>query len=152
MAYYAHISNEQYTVADRARLEEARGEKDVIINDNMTSDGYVALKNIYGTKNTSDTLKTLQAELNALYADRENPPAQEDVDVLNTAIQDEKDTLAEEAQELLEQMEELANQDTEELTEEITALETSIANTPYIVTHVATGVDEIKYVSGDSSA
>ena len=152
MAYYAHISNEQYTVADRARLQEAKGEKDVIINDNMTSDGYVALKNIYGTKNTSDTLETLQAELNALYADIENPPAQEDVDALNTAIQDEKDTLAEEAQELLEQMEELANQDTEELTEEITALETSIANTPYIVTHVATGVDEIKYVSGDSSA
>ena len=102
MAHYAYISNEEFTVSDRARLEEARGEKDVIINDNMTSDGYVALKNIYGTKNTSDTLETLQAELNALYADIDNPPAQEDVDALNTAIQDEKDTLAEEAQELLE--------------------------------------------------
>ena len=152
MAHYAYISNEQYTVADRARLEEARGEKDVIIHDNMTSDGYVALKNIYGTKKTSDTLETLQAELNALYADIENPPAQEDVDALNTAIQDEKDTLAEEAQELLEQMEELANQDTEELTEEITALETSIANTPYVVTKVITGVSEVKYISGDSTA
>ena len=104
MAYYAKISNQEFTVSESARLREAQSEKSVIENDNRASDGYVALYNMYGTKNTSDTLESLQAELNALYADRENPPAQEDVDALNTAIQTEKDTLAEEAQELLEQM------------------------------------------------
>ncbi len=152
MAYYAHISNEQYTVADRARLEEARGEKDVIINDNMTSDGYKAIKDLYYGKNTSDTLEALQSDLRDLWPDIDSEPSQEDVDAINDAIAAEKAKLKLEADELLEQMEELANQDTEELTEEIAALETSIANTPYIVTHVATGVDEIKYVSGDSSA
>ena len=104
MAYYAKISNQEFTVSERARLMEARHEKSVIENDNRASDGYVALYNMYGTKNTSDTLESLQDELNALYADRENPPAQEDVDALNTAIQAEKDTLDEEATELLEQM------------------------------------------------
>ena len=152
MGHYAHISNEQYTVADRARLEEARGEKDAIIHDNMTSDGYKAIKDLYYGKNTSDTLEALQSDLNALYPDIDSEPSQEDVDAINDAIAAEKAKLKLEADELLEQMEELANQDTEELTEEIAALETSIANTPYIVTHVATGVDEIKYVSGDSSA
>ena len=152
MAYYAHISNEQYTVADRARLEEARGEKDVIINDNMTSDGYKAIKDLYYGKNTSDTLESLQSDLRDLWPDIDSEPSQEDVDAINDAIAAEKAKLKLEADELLEQMEELANQDTEELTEEIAALETSIANTPYIVTHVATGANEIKYVSGDSSA
>ena len=104
MAHYAKISNEEFTVSESARLREALNEKDVIENDNRASDGYVALENMYDTKHTSDTLESLQAELNALYVDRENPPAQEDVDALNTAIQAEKDTLAEEAQELLDQM------------------------------------------------
>jgi hypothetical protein len=47
MAYYAHISNEQYTVADRARLEEARREKDVIETANRASDEYADLKEAY---------------------------------------------------------------------------------------------------------
>ena len=153
MAYYAHISNEQYTVADRARLEEARGEKDVIETANRASDEYADLRETYGNSpSTSETLEGLQSDLNALYYDMDSEPSQEDVDAINDAIAAEKAKLKLEADELLEQMEELANQDTEELTEEITALETSIANTPYIVTHVASGANEIKYVSGDSSA
>lgn len=159
MAHYAYISNEEFTVADRARLQEARGEKDVIIHDNMDSDGYKAIKNLYQGKNTSDTLEALQSDLNALYPDIESEPAQEDIDAiqeeidaLNASIQAEKDKLKVEANELLQQMEELANQDTEELTAEIAELETSIANTPYVVTKVITGVSEVKYISGDSTA
>ena len=152
MAHYAYISNEQFTVADRARLEEARGEKDAIIHDNMDSDGYKAIKDLYYGKNTSDTLEALQSDLRDLWPDIDSEPSQEEIDALNASIQAEKDKLKAEADELLEQMEELANQDTEELTAEIAELETSIANTPYIVTKVITGVSEVKYISGDSSA
>jgi len=131
---------------------DARNEKGVIENDNRASDGYVALYNMYGTKNTSDTLESLQAELNALYEDIENPPAQEDVDALNTAIQAEKDTLAEEATELLEQMKILEEEGTEDLVAEIETLNTAIANALCRVTAMYTGADEIVMVAGDSSA
>jgi hypothetical protein len=152
MAHYAKISNEEFTVAERARLREALNEKDVIENDNRASDGYVALKNMYYSKNTSDTLETLQAELNALYSDIDNSPAQEDVDTLNSAIQAEKDALADEAQELLEQMNALEEEGTEDLVAEKQALETTISNALYRVTAVYTGSDEIVMKPGDSSA
>ena len=122
MAYYAKISNEEFTVAERARLEEIHNEINVIESDNRASDGYVALKNMYYSKNTSDTLETLQAELNALYSDIENPPAQEDVEAKKSAIQAEKDALAAEAQELLEQMNDLEEEGTEDLVAEKQAL------------------------------
>ena len=152
MAYYAKISNQEFTVSESARLREARHEKGVIEYDNISSDGYIALYNMYGTKNTSDTLESLQAELNALYVDRENPPAQEDVDALNTAIQTEKDTLAEEATELLEQMKILEEEGTEDLVAEIETLNTAIANALCRVTAMYTGTDEIVMVAGDSAA
>ena len=107
---------------------------------------------MYDTKNTSDTLKSLQAELNELYADIQNPPAQEDVDALNTAIQAEKDTLAEEAQELLDQMEILEAEGTEDLVAEIETLNTAIANALCRVTAIYSGVNEIVMIPGDSSA
>lgn len=152
MAHYAYISNEEFTVSDRARLEEARSEKDTIINNNMDSEEYKATEDLYFSKNTSDTLKTLQSDLNALYSDINNIPAQEEIDALNASIQAEKDELKAEADALLVQMEELTNQGTEVITTEITELETKIANTPYVVTKVMTGVSEVKYVSGDSTA
>jgi len=86
------------------------------------------------------------------YSDIENPPAQEDVDALNTAIQAEKDTLDEEAQELLEQMEILKTEGTEDLVAEIETLNTTIANALCRVTAMYTGADEIVMVAGDSSA
>ena len=151
MAYYAKISNQEFTVSESARLREARHEKSVIEADNRASDGYIAIKNMYGTKGPSDTLESLEAELNALYVDRENPPAQEDVDALNTAIQTEKDTLAEEATELLEQMKILEEEGTEDLVAEIETLNTAIANALCRVTAMYTGADEIVMVAGDSS-
>ena len=152
MAYYAHISNEQYTVADRARLEEARGEKDVIETANRASDEYATLKTAYEDSFTSETLEGLQSDLNALYSDIDSEPSQEDVDVINDAITAEKEVLAAAQESALADMKAKEVEGTEALVIEMAALETSIANTPYIVTHVATGADEIKYVSGDSSA
>jgi hypothetical protein len=152
MAHYAYISNEQFTVADRTRLEEARHEKDVIIHNNIDSDGYKAIKDLYYGKNTSDTLEALQSDLNALYSDIDITPAQEEIDAINASIQAEKDKLKAEADALLVQMEELANQDTEDLTAEIAELERSIANTPYVVTKVITGVSEVKYTPRYASA
>jgi vacuolar-type H+-ATPase subunit I/STV1 len=152
MAYYAHISNEQYTVADRARLEEARGEKDVIETANRASDEYATLKTAYEDSFTSETLEGLQSDLNALYSDRENMPVQEDVDAINDAIAAEKAVLAAAQESALADMKAKEVEGTEALVTEMDALDTSIANTPYIVTHAATGVDEMKYVSGDSSA
>jgi len=152
MAYYAKISNQEFTVSEYARLSEAQQEKNVIEHDNRASDGYVALKNMYYSKNTSDTLEGLQAELNALYSDRENPPAQEDVDAINVAIQAEKDTLAEEGADLVSQMETLEAEGTEALVTEIENLNTAIANALCRVTAMYSGVDEIVMKAGDSSA
>ena len=153
MAYYAHISNEQYTVADRARLEEARGEKDVIETANRASDEYADLRETYGNSpSTSETLEGLQSDLNALYPDRDSEPAQEDIDAVNDAIAAEKEVLAADKEAALADMKAKEAEGTEALVTEMSALETSIANTPYIVTHVATGVDEMKYTPGDASA
>ena len=152
MAYYAKISNQEFTVSEYARLREAQQEKNVIEVDNRASDGYVALINMCYSKNTSDTLEGLQAELNALYSDRENPPAQEDVDAINVAIQAEKDTLAEEGADLVSQMETLEAEGTEALVTEIENLNTAIANALCRVTAMYTGVDEIVMKAGDSSA
>jgi hypothetical protein len=153
MAYYAHISNEQYTVADRARLEEARGEKDVIETANRASDEYADLRETYGNSpSTSETLEGLQSDLNALYPDIDSEPAQEDIDAINDAIASEKAVLAAAKESALADMKTKEAEGTEALVTEMAALETSIANTPYIVTHVATGVDEMKYTPGDASA
>lgn len=153
MAHYAHISNEQFTVADRARLEEARREKDVIETANRASDEYADLRETYGNSpSTSETLEGLQSDLSALYPDIDSEPAQEDIDAINDAIASEKAVLAAAKESALADMKAKEAEGTEALVTEMAALETSIANTPYIVTHVATGVDEMKYTPGDASA
>ena len=153
MAHYAYISNEQFTVADRARLEEARREKDVIETANRASDEYADLRETYGNSpSTSETLEGLQSDLNALYPDIDSEPAQEDIDAINDAIASEKAVLAAAKESALADMKAKEEEGTEALVTEMAALETSIANTPYIVTHVATGVDEMKYTPGDASA
>ena len=152
MAHYAKISNEEFTVAERARLREIQDEINVIESDNRASDGYIALKNMYHSKNTSDTLETLQAELNALYSDIDVAPAEEDVEAKKSAIQIEKDTLASEAQELLEQINALEEEGTEDLVAEKQTLETTIANALCRVTNVIVGCDELEQRSGDTSS
>ena len=153
MAHYAYISNEEFTVSDRARLEEARREKDVIETANRASDEYADLRETYGNSpSTSETLEGLQSDLNALYPDIDSEPAQEDIDAINDAIASEKAVLAAAKESALADMKAKEEEGTEALVTEMAALETSIANTPYIVTHVATGVDEMKYTPGDASA
>jgi len=152
MAHYAKISNEEFTVAERARLEEVRTEIDAIQRANRESQEYISLKELYGSKNTSETLESLKADLNNLYADLENPPAEEDVTTIQTAISQEKDSLAAERESILADMETLENQGTETLVAEQESLNTAISNALCRVTKVLTGVDEIKMIPGDSSA
>ena len=151
MAHYAKISNLEFTITERARLEEVTREIDVIQSDNRASDEYIALRDLYGTKNTSETLESLKNDLNALYNDLSSLPAQEYVDAIQASIQAEKDVLAAEAQDLLDQMEVLENQGTETLVAEKESLELAISNALCRVTKVLTGVDEIVMKSGDST-
>jgi hypothetical protein len=152
MAHYAKISNLEFTITERARLEEVNREIDIIQSDNKASDEYIALRDLYGTKNSSETLESLKNDLNALYNDLSNLPVQEDVDAIQASIQAEKDVLAAEAQDLLDQMNALENQGTETLVAEKESLELAISNALCRVTKVLTGVDEIKMIPGDSSA
>ena len=152
MAHYAKISNEEFTVAQRARLEEVRTEIDAIQSANRESQEYISLKELYGSKNTSETLESLKTDLNNLYVDFENSSAEEDVTTIQTAITQEKDSLAAERELILTDMDTLENQGTETLVAEQESLNTSIANALCRVTKVLTGVDEIKMIPGDSSA
>lgn len=151
MAHYAKISNLEFTITERARLEEVTREIDSIQSDNRASDEYIALRVLYGSKNTSETLESLKNDLNALYGDLTTFPAQEDVDAIQASIQAEKDVLAAEAQDLLDQMEVLENQGTETLVAEKESLERAISNALCRVTKVFTGVSEIVMKPGDST-
>lgn len=151
MAHYAKISNLEFTITERARLKEVTLEIDIIQLDNRASDEYIALRELYGTKNTSETLESLKSDLNALYNDLSSLPAQEDVDAIQASIQAEKDVLAAEAQDLLDQMKVLENQGTETLVAEKESLELAISNALCRVTKVLTGVDEIVMKPGDST-
>ena len=62
MAYYAKISNDEFTVSENTRLMEARQEINVIENDNRMSDEYATLKTAYEDSFTSATLQTLEGE------------------------------------------------------------------------------------------
>ena len=62
MAHYAKISNEEFTVAQRARLEEVRTEIDAIQSANRESQQYISLKELYNSKDTSETLESLKTD------------------------------------------------------------------------------------------
>ena len=158
MAYYAKISNQEFTVSERARLREARYEKDVIENDNRASDEYATLKTAYEDSFTSATLQTLEGELAALQSQHTPEMTEEEREALNTSIaakQAEIDT--EKAALVPGQEAALANlkakeaEGTEALTTEIETLNTAIANALCRVTAMYTGADEIEMVNGDTS-
>ena len=159
MAYYAKISNEEFTVSERARLMEAQSEKSVIESNNIASDEYAALKTTYDNSFTSATLQTLESELTGLQSQYTPEMTEEEREALNasiTAKQTEIDT--EKAALVPGQEAALANlnakqaEGTEALTAEIETLNTTIANALCRVTTMLTGVDEIEMVNGDSSA
>ena len=50
MAHYAKISNAEFTVSERARLLETDQERNLIIQNNISSQEYEDLKEIYDKK------------------------------------------------------------------------------------------------------
>ena len=159
MAHYAKISNDEFTVSERARLREAQAEKSVIETNNRASEEYATLKTAYEDSFTSATLQTLEAELAALQAQYSIDMSLEEKTALNTSIAAKQAEIdAEKAALVPGQETALANlkakeaEGTETLTAEIETLNTTIANALCRVSAVYTGPDEIEMVAGDSSA
>jgi hypothetical protein len=153
MAYYAKISNKEFTVSQKARISEIHKEINIIKYENRASDGYIAVKNVLDAKTHSDTLIALKSDLNDLYAayNITNSPPQEEVDALKDAIQVELDAFRTECDELFEQLNVLENEGTEALVAERESLEQEIINSLCRVTKVLTGVDEIEMVKGEDA-
>ena len=86
MAYYAKISNEEFTVSERARLRDAQSEKGVIEANNTASEEYATLKTAYENSFTSATLQTLEGELAALQSQYTPEMTEEEREALNASI------------------------------------------------------------------
>jgi hypothetical protein len=158
MAYYAKISNEEFTVSERARLMEAQSEKSAIEANNRASEEYATLKTAYEDSFTSSTLQTLEGELAVLQAQGTPEMTKEEREALNASITAKQAEIdAEKAALVTGQEEALANlyakeaEGTEDLTAEIETLNTTIANALCRVTAINTGADEIEMVAGDTS-
>ena len=159
MAYYAKISNDEFTVSERARLMEARDEKGAIEANNMASAEYEALKTAYYDSFNSATLQTLEGELAALQSQYTYDMTEEEEEALNNSmtakqaeIDAEKAALVPGQETALSNLNAKKAEGTEALTAEIEALNTAIANALCRVTAMYSGVDEIVMVPGDSSA
>ena len=90
MAYYAKISNEEFTVSERARLMEAQSEKSVIESNNIASNEYAALKTTYDNSFTSATLQTLEGELAVLQSQYTPEMTEEEREALNASISEKQ--------------------------------------------------------------
>ena len=159
MAHYAKISNEEFTVSERARLMEAQSEKGAIEANNRASEEYATLKTAYEDSFTSSTLQTLEGELAVLQSEDTISMTDEEKTAHQTAIANKQEEIdAEKAALVPGQETALANltakelEGTEALTAEIETLNTTISNSLARVTAVLTGADEIEMVSGDTSA
>ena len=159
MAYYAKISNDEFTVSERARLMEAIDEKGAIEFNNRASEEYATLKAAYYDSFTSVTLQTLKDELATLQSQYKMDMTEEERTALNNSIaakQAEIDT--EKAALVAGQETALANlnakeaEGTEALTSEITTLNTAIANALCRVTNMYSGVDEYTSSKGEETA
>ena len=158
MAYYAKISNDEFTVNEWARLREAQSEKGAIEADNRASDEYATLKTAYNNSFTSSTLQTLEGELAALQSQYTHEMTEEEREALNTLIASkqaeidtEKAALVPGQEAALASLNAKEAEGTEALTAEIETLNTAIANALCRVTAMYTGADEIVMVAGDSS-
>ena len=156
MAYYAKISNDEFTVSENTRLMEARQEINVIENDNRMSDEYATLKTAYEDSFTSATLQTLEGELAALQSQYTHELTEEERTAWNNSITAKQEEIAAERAALVPGQETaLANlnakevEGTEDLVAEIETLNTAIANSLCRVTAVYTGVDEFTSSNGE---
>ena len=159
MAHYAKISNQEFTISERARLMEAQSEKSVIEANNRASEEYATLKTAYENSFTSSTLQTLEGELSALQAQRTPNMTKQESEALNTSIaakqaeiDTEKAALVPGQEAALASLNAKEAEGTEALTAEISTLNTEIANALCRVTAMYTGADEIEMINGDSSA
>tara|TARA_R100000654_G_scaffold71284_1_gene102078 strand:- start:132 stop:1178 length:1047 start_codon:yes stop_codon:yes gene_type:complete len=159
MAYYAKISNEEFTVSERARLREAQSEKGVIEANNRSSEEYATLKIAYENSFTSATLQTLEGELDVLYYQHTEDMTEDEKVAHNASItakqaeiDTEKAALIPGQEAALASLKAKEADGTEALTTEIETLNTAIANALCRVTAMSTGADEIEMVAGDSSA
>jgi len=159
MAYYAKISNEEFTVSERARLREAQSEKGVIEANNRSSEEYATLKIAYENSFTSATLQTLEGELDVLYYQHTEDMTEDEKVAHNASItakqaeiDTEKAALIPGQEAALASLKAKEADGTEALTTEIETLNTAIANALCRVTAMYNGADEIEMVAGDSSA
>ena len=145
MAYYAHISNTETTPEERKELMELENQRMAIIDVNTNSDEYKDLQSDYNSKNTSETLEALEAELQALYAKEpfsEDYPTPEQLDPIKKSIEDEKASLKAEQDVLKAQMQALSVKGTEGVDKEIQDKNEEISKIPSLVTYVCGGPDE----------
>ncbi len=158
MAHYAKISNDEFTVSERARLIEAEAEKSVIETNNKGSEEYATLKTAYYDSFTSTTLQTLEGEMAELQSQQTPGMTQEEREALNTSItakqaeiDTEKAALVPGQEAAIASLKAKEAEGTEDLTAEIETLNTTIANAQCRVTQVYTGADEIEMVAADTS-
>ena len=156
MAYYAKISNQEFTVSERARLSEARHEKNVIEYNNRMSDEYATLKTAYEDSFTSATLQTLQDELAALQSQDWFDMTEEEMTSYTNSITAKQEEIdAEKAALIPGQETALASlkakeaEGTEDLVAETESLNTTIANALCRVTAMNTGADEFVSYNGE---
>ena len=159
MAHYAKISNDEFTVSERARLSEAESEKNVIEANNIASEEYATLKTAYENSFTSVTLQTLEGEMATLKSQYIPEMAQEErtaldslVDDKQTQIDAEKAALVPSQETALASLNAKEAEGTEVLTSEIATLNSTIESALCLVTAMYTGANEIEMVNGDSSA
>ena len=96
MAHYAKISNEEFTVSERARLLEAQREKSTIIASNMATDEYAILLESYKNSFTSETLQTLESEMEAFSYEDTLSMTDEEKSEHQTAIANKQEEIDEE--------------------------------------------------------
>ena len=104
------------------------------------------INELYYPKSTSETLKTLEAELAAI-----QPLGSEEYIAKEEEVNAEKEKLAQDISEIEDQLHELEYNNTEDLIAEKNTLETTIANALCRVANVVVGRDEIYLTQGDTS-
>ena len=156
MAYYAKISNQEFTVSEWARLNEACQEINVIENDNRMSDEYATLKTAYEESFTSDTLQTLQDELATFQSQDWFDMTKEEMTSYTNSITDKQEEIDAEKAALIPGQETALDslkakevEGTEDLVTEIETLNTTIANALCRVTDMYTGADEFVSSNGE---
>ena len=157
MAYYAKISNDEFTVSENARLMEVRQEIVVIEADNRSSEEYATLKTAYEDSFTSDTLQTLQGELAELKSQYTIEMTKEEKAAITNSIvakqaeiDAEKEALVPGQEIALDALNAKEIEGTEDLVAEIETLYTAMANALCRVTDMYTGVDEFTSSNGEA--